>query len=963
MSDENRQGNGNFRANNGGQKRPAGGNRMSGNRTGGKNFGGKKPFSGEKRSFGGSKPAFGGEKRSFGGDKPAYNGEKRSFGGNNPAYNGEKRSFGGDKLAYNGEKRTFGGDKPAYNGEKRAFRGDKHNDGDKRPAKSGFGGEKRPYGDKKPPFGGKPGFRSGEKRPYGGGNGERRPYPAKPAAPKVEGSDGLPARRLALEVIRTVTENDAYASLVLDEKLNKCTLPLVDRRLAARLVYDTLEHLLTLDYALNSLMAKPDTDIKLRNVLRLGACQILLEDRIPESAACNTSVALCKELGMEGLAGVCNGILRNLVRQKDEIKYPDMETEPVKALSIRYSVPEWLVERLLADWGEDAEKLMGFHQPNAAITIRPNLMKMDEAAFEQFLGSKVWEKEKGMLPFSWRIRNMAEIAHDAGFVGGKFSIQSESSMMVCLAAAPKNGMQILDACAAPGGKSCLMAEMMQGTGRVQAWELHPHRADLIAAQVQRLGLENVRPMTRDALKHREELDGTMDIVLLDAPCSGLGVMSEKPDVKYRVTAQSVDELVQLQSNLLDAVCPYVKKGGTLVYSTCSVLKDENVRQAEKFLARHPDRLAAPAAARRHRGLLYVPDAEEKGMTELTGMTPQELSDWCKAQGMPAFRGKQIFRWIHQGADFDAMTNLPAAMRAQLKEIAVAQPVSIIDERKSQIDDTVKFLFGLKDGNCVEGVLMHYHHGYTLCISTQVGCRMGCKFCASTLEGCVRSLTAGEMLGEVLAANRYLDGKDRVHNIVLMGSGEPLDNYDNVCRFLRLLREEDGVNIGLRNVSLSTCGLVPKMYQFAEENLPVTLSVSLHAPNDEIRRQTMPVANAYPMDELLAACRNYIDKTGRRVIFEYALVGGVNCEEKHAIELASRLRGMQCHVNLIPLNAVEERHLKGVNEQTVQRFLHKLEELHISATRRREMGDDIEGACGQLRRKTLTTLHDPQGEEA
>ena len=179
------------------------------------------------------------------------------------------------------------------------------------------------------------------------------------------------------------------------------------------------------------------------------------------------------------------------------------------------------------------------------------------------------------------------------------------------------------------------------------------------------------------------------------------------------------------------------------------------------------------------------------MTELTGMMPQELSDWCKAQGMPAFRGKQIFRWIHQGADFDAMTNLPAAMRAQLKEIAVAQPVSIIDERKSQIDDTVKFLFGLKDGNCVEGVLMHYHHGYTLCISTQVGCRMGCKFCASTLEGCVRSLTAGEMLGEVLAANRYLDGKDRVHNIVLMGSGEPLDNYDNVCRFLRLLREEDG----------------------------------------------------------------------------------------------------------------------------------------------------------------------------
>ena len=222
------------------------------------------------------------------------------------------------------------------------------------------------------------------------------------------------------------------------------------------------------------------------------------------------------------------------------------------------------------------------------------------------------------------------------------------------------------------------------------------------------------------------------------------------------------------------------------------------------------------------------------MTELTGMTPQELSDWCKAQGMPAFRGKQIFRWIHQGADFDAMTNLPAAMRAQLKEIAVAQPVSIIDERKSQIDDTVKFLFGLKDGNCVEGVLMHYHHGYTLCISTQVGCRMGCKFCASTLEGCVRSLTAGEMLGEVLAANRYLDGKDRVHNIVLMGSGEPLDNYAETVKFLKNVTAEGGICISARNISLSTCGLVPKMYALANEGIPINLTVSLHATNDADR---------------------------------------------------------------------------------------------------------------------------------
>ena len=347
------------------------------------------------------------------------------------------------------------------------------------------------------------------------------------------------------------------------------------------------------------------------------------------------------------------------------------------------------------------------------------------------------------------------------------------------------------------------------------------------------------------------------------------------------------------------------------------------------------------------------------MTELTGMNPAELTAWCKEQGLPGFRGKQLFRWIHQSADFDEMTNLPLALRAQLKEIAVAQPVRILEKRESALDDTVKFLFGLADGNCVEGVLMHYHHGYTLCISTQVGCRMGCTFCASTLEGCVRSLTSGEMLGEILCANRFLAGEDKVHNVVLMGSGEPLDNYDNVMKFLRLLREEDGVNIGLRNVSLSTCGLVPRMYDLAQENLPVTLSVSLHAPNDEIRQKTMPIAKVYPIEDVLAACRNYIDKTGRRIIFEYALVGGVNCEEKHAVELASRLRGMQCHVNLIPLNVVEERHLQGVTEQTVRRFMEKLESLHISVTRRREMGDDIEGACGQLRRKTLKSMEKEQ----
>ena len=342
------------------------------------------------------------------------------------------------------------------------------------------------------------------------------------------------------------------------------------------------------------------------------------------------------------------------------------------------------------------------------------------------------------------------------------------------------------------------------------------------------------------------------------------------------------------------------------------------------------------------------------MTELTGMTCAEITEWVKTQGYPAFRGKQIFRWIHQGAEFGEMTNLSKEMRESLEQTAVAQPVHVRLKRESPLDGTVKLLYELRDGNCVEGVLMRYKYGVSLCISTQVGCRMGCRFCASTLEGRVRDLTAGEMLGEILCANRLLEEESvRVSHVVLMGSGEPLDNYGNVVRFLRLMKEEDGIQLSLRNISLSTCGIVPKMYDLAEEGLPVTLCVSLHAPTDEIRRQTMPIANTWSIAEILEACRNYIRKTGRRVIFEYALSDGLNAEREHAEQLSHLLRGMQCHVNLIPLNVVKERDLKGIDEAKVQEFLKVLQDNHISATRRREMGDDIEGACGQLRRKVIT----------
>lgn len=341
--------------------------------------------------------------------------------------------------------------------------------------------------------------------------------------------------------------------------------------------------------------------------------------------------------------------------------------------------------------------------------------------------------------------------------------------------------------------------------------------------------------------------------------------------------------------------------------------------------------------------------------QLLSMDAGELAAYLKEMGQSGFRARQLRDWLNRGVDFDKMTNLSVALRAKLAAGATANPVRIVQARRSRIDETAKFLYLLEDENLVEGVLMRYHYGDTLCLSTQVGCKMGCKFCASTLEGCVRSLTPGEMLGQVIAANAWAQGQDaarRVHNIVLMGSGEPFDNYENVVKFLRLLNDPDGLGISLRNVSLSTCGLVPEMRRFADEGLPVTLSVSLHAPNDEIRKTMMPVAQVHPMEDVIAACRHYVEKTGRRVIFEYALVEGTNCEPKHADELARRLRGLQCHVNLIPLNGVKERALEPPSRAVADLFLKRLTKNHISATIRREMGADIEGACGQLRRRVL-----------
>ena len=334
---------------------------------------------------------------------------------------------------------------------------------------------------------------------------------------------------------------------------------------------------------------------------------------------------------------------------------------------------------------------------------------------------------------------------------------------------------------------------------------------------------------------------------------------------------------------------------------------------------------------------------------LKSMTLPEMTAALKELGQPAFRGKQVYTWLHKGVrSYDEMTNLPKNLRDTLaQQYPLYAPVAV-RKQESQKDGTIKYLWQLQDGNCVETVLMRYHYGNTVCISTEVGCRMGCAFCASTLGGLVRKLAPFEMLDQVLFTQ--IDSGLPINHIVLMGIGEPLDNFDNVLRFLELVNSEEGMNISMRHISLSTCGLVPKIDELAKKKLQISLAISLHGPNDEVRDKIMPVNKAYPMDELLAACRRYYEATSRRIHFEYAMIDGVNDTPEAAKELLRRMKGLPAHFNLIPLNHVEESPLKPSSKAAVAAFQKILEDGGITATVRRTLGGDIDASCGQLRRK-------------
>lgn len=344
--------------------------------------------------------------------------------------------------------------------------------------------------------------------------------------------------------------------------------------------------------------------------------------------------------------------------------------------------------------------------------------------------------------------------------------------------------------------------------------------------------------------------------------------------------------------------------------------------------------------------------EQKNTMDIKSMTLEELQKRLVELGEKPFRAKQIYQWIHEklAAGYEDMSNLSKDLRDKLQKEEEFVTLNIVQVQESAIDGTRKYLFELPDGNVVESVWMKYHHGNSVCISSQVGCRMGCRFCASTLDGLERNLLPSEMLEQIYSIIRHTG--ERVSNIVVMGTGEPMDNYENLLRFIRLISDDKGQNISQRNITVSTCGIVPNMRRLAEEKLQITLALSLHATTDEKRKQLMPIANKYGLSEVVDACKFYFEKTGRRITFEYSLVAGVNDTMEDAEELVGLIKGMNCHVNLIPVNPIKERDYKQSGKEQIQRFRGRIEKSGISATVRREMGRDIDGACGQLRRKHI-----------
>ena len=504
-------------------------------------------------------------RREGGKDRPA--GERRSFGGERRREGGEQRSNNREKnRSFDRNSRTGDRDRHPFDRDGRASQ-DHHSRRDD-------GGERRfNNGDRRP--------QSRDGRPSGRGvrrDGARR-------EPK-----GPSARDVALKALQDVVRGEAYAAQALDRRLGEAKLSDEDRRLAASLFYFAVENRLYIESALSPfLQEKPEPVIV--DILHIAAAQLLFMDRVPDHAAVDEAVKQVRACRREGFTGLANGVLRNLIRARNagEVKLPDREADPKAWLSARYSIAPELVSALVAAYGfDEAERFAAWQPERRSQTIRPNRARMDGPAFEAWLDRKGMKWHRGVVEDAYVVEDGGSLAADEGYRKGEYSIQGQSAMLAAQAVEAKPGMQILDACAAPGGKTCLMAERMNGSGRVYAWDVHPHRVELIRAAARRLGLDNVRPSEHDARRPMESMNLSMDAVLVDAPCSGLGVIAEKPDIKYRQNAQSLEALPKVQADILDACASAVKVGGLLVYATCTVLPAENGDQVRAFIEHHPN---------------------------------------------------------------------------------------------------------------------------------------------------------------------------------------------------------------------------------------------------------------------------------------------------------------------------------------------------------------------------------------
>ncbi len=542
---------------------------------------GRKPFQGGRKPFGQGRKPFSSDRKPFSSDRRPFSGGRKPQG-MKPGEKDGAGQAGEDRRPQQG--RPFG--RPA-NGERKPF--GRPANGERKP----FDGERKPFGR---PANGERKPSDGERKPFGRpANGDRRSFrpdqkpPMRPMEPQDPLSGG--ARMAAWDVLNRVLLEEGYTALSLSDEMGKLRLSDRDKRLCTNIVYTTLENLLYLDFALDTCLADAEgVDQAIRNLLRLSAAQLFFMDRVPESAAVNEAVKLARQKGYEGLTGLVNGVLRSLIRQMSDIPWPDREDDVARFLSVRYSMPAWLTEKLVGIFGEEeTESILKGSMKHRLMTLRPNFLLTNEEELEKKLHKKKdWRVERGRLPHTFYVSGTGDISMDEDFIKGLYSVQGEASMLAAEAVDVRCGMNVLDCCAAPGGKTAYMAEKMQNTGRVQAWDVHEHRVELIQKMTERLRIYNVRPMARDATVVREQMEKTMDAVLLDAPCSGTGVLHDKPDAKYRLNEERLQSLKDVQRKLMEACASYVKPGGVFVYSTCSILPEENAMQVESFLSDHPD---------------------------------------------------------------------------------------------------------------------------------------------------------------------------------------------------------------------------------------------------------------------------------------------------------------------------------------------------------------------------------------